>query len=352
MASSIHSPEYFALPNRMCWLCRRESEILRYNHSRSPQSALFREITLQQKAAGGESTASISAVVIEPRHALPRTVNKRTRPLPIPEQTNLPLNTADCPVYNRATRTWTFRVHADCWDLVACRVTDPIACATAWCKSLISANWGFNHPLTSSKPGPQLPKELRGTATPWGKNHRRVSMQQLASFDGLAAELGLAQLPTIHQPLSPSELGLYTSHSSPLLTWPTKATDPLCALPAEILQQIIEHTSTPDLLSLRLASRAVACVSQPSILPRSFWRSRFAPPFEMGFALPERVDGEEVLDWRGMYFLTRRALLRHCVFFPRAGDGPLLARLAKRRYWWDRLRRVVETQGALEGVEG
>jgi hypothetical protein len=42
-----------------------------------------------------------------------------------------------------------------------------------------------------------------------------------------------------------------------------------------------------------------------------------------------------------MYFLVRRALLRHCVVFPRM-ESPLLARLAKRRYWWERLRGVVE----------
>jgi hypothetical protein len=298
---------------------------------------LFTEITFPHNVAGRETTANISATVAEPGLGLARRVDKRRRSSSATEDTNPEHDTVRHPVYNKTTKTWMFRVHADCWDLVACRVSDPTACATAWCKSLISTNWGFHDLAPVSKP-PQLPKGLVGTTTPWGKNYRRISMQRLDSFDGLEAELGLDHLPTVHQPLSLSELGLH-AHTAEPLSWPRKATDPFAALPTEILQQVVEYTSTPDLVSLRLASGAVACVSRPANLPRSFWRSRFEPPFELGFVSPERAAAD--LDWRGMYFLVRRALLRHCVVFPRM-ESPLLARLAKRRYWWERLRGVVE----------
>ncbi|KAK4153087.1 hypothetical protein C8A00DRAFT_34209 [Chaetomidium leptoderma] len=338
MAPPPLSSNSFAAPNRMCWLCRRESDILRYNHSPNPRSALFWEITFPENAAGRERTATISAAITDLGSSLPHSTGKRTKPSSTTEKTRPKLDAVGCPVYSKATKTWAFRVHADCWDLVACQVSDPIACATAWCESLISVNWGFNA-LSPVIKTPKLPKVLTGTTTPHGRNHRRVTMQQLESFDGLAAELGLDHLPTVHKPVSLSHLGLYAPKNDGAPIWPSKANDLFSILPEEILQQIIEYTPTTDLVNLRLASRPITYASRLANLPRRFWRSRFTPPFEMGFASPERVDAD--LDWRGMYFLTRRALLRHCVVFPRT-ESPLLARLAKRRYWWERLRRIAE----------
>ncbi|KAL2174986.1 uncharacterized protein P884DRAFT_271821 [Thermothelomyces heterothallicus CBS 202.75] len=109
-----------------------------------------------------------------------------------------------------------------------------------------------------------------------------------------------------------------------------------------MLQLVIQQKPTSDLASPRLASRAVAPASRIADLPQAFWRGLFAPPFEMGFALPRRADAD--LDWRAMYFLIRRALARHCVVVPRM-ESPLMARLARRRYWWERLGRVAEMEG-------
>lgn len=336
MAPPSCSSKFFAAPDRMCWLCRRDSEILRYKHSPNPRSALFTEITFPPNDKERETTASISVVVAELGY-LPQRLRRKRRLSSGTEGTETEPNTACRPVYNETTRTWAFRVHADCWDLVACRVSDPVACATAWCKFLISTNWGFHDLPPDSMPS-RRPKELLETTTSWGKNYRRTSLQRLDNFDGLATELGLADLPTIYQPRTLSELGLHASNTE-LVTWPSKANNRFATLPLEILQQVMEYTSTPDFVNLRLASRSIACVSRLDNLPHSFWRSRFAPPFEMGFALPERAAAN--LDWRGMYFLIRRALSKHCVAFPRM-ESPLLARLAKRRYWWERLRMVVE----------
>ncbi|KAK3292517.1 uncharacterized protein B0H64DRAFT_435248 [Chaetomium fimeti] len=324
-------PGPFATPDRKCWLCGRESEILRYRHSRNYRSALFREITLPRDASERERTASISAILIAP----PRSAGRRPKP---PSSTEKTLHDS---AYTKTTvRTWTFQVHADCWDLVACRVSDPTACATAFCKSLI-ANYR-DHATPSRIPTPQTrpssgPPRL---TTPPGRNPRRANMHRLESFDGLAAELGLARLPSVHEPASLEQLHLFsytTAPAAPLsadTTTNNKNNDPFTTLPPEILQLLASHTPTTDLLHLRLASRAVAHVSGLDGLPRSFWRSRFGPAFEMGFAQPARAGRD--LDWRGMYFLVRRALRRYCggggggVGLPRV-ESPLLARLAKRR---------------------
>jgi hypothetical protein len=302
---------------------------------------MFLDITLPDDVAGEARTASISEVIIEPGHALSGSASKRAKSLSHLEMAKPELDDVGCPVYSKATKSWTFRVHADCWEIVACRVPDPVACATIFCKSLVSVNWG----LKGRSPEPRPPRELMGATTPHGKNYRRVCMQRLDSFDGLAAEFGLDRLPTVQAPVSLEDLGLSTPNTE-AIAWSSKTQDPFSALPEEILQQIVQHTPTPDLLNLRLASRSVSYVSRLANLPRGFWRSRWAPAFEMGFALPVRVDQD--LDWRGMYFLTRRALMQHSVVFPRM-DSPLLARLSKRRYWWEKFRRVAEMQLDWEG---
>ncbi|GAB1316020.1 hypothetical protein MFIFM68171_06230 [Madurella fahalii] len=247
--------------------------------------------------------------------------------------------------------TWTFRVHAECWDLVSCRVSDPAACATVWCKALISLNWNL-YPLLSGPRIPETPRLLMTTKPPCGKNYRRLSLQQLPSFEGLAAELGLSHIPTFQKAISLDQLGLYApSHES--LVRPGQGTDVFAKLPEEILQQIIRFTPTLGLLSLRLASRPAAYVSRMAALPRSFWLSRFTPPFEMGFALPERHDPD--LDWRALYFLIRRALRQNVIALPRADS--FLARLAKRRHWWERLGEIAELYShwgpgrELEGIQ-
>ncbi|KAK4243320.1 hypothetical protein C7999DRAFT_18313 [Corynascus novoguineensis] len=243
------------------------------------------------------------------------------------------------PVYDKASESWTFHVHADCWELVSCRAPDPIACATAFCRLLISTDRCSDKLYHVSRAYVSARGSAR-SATGNGRNSRRVSMRRLESFDGLEAELGLDHLPTVHEPVSLEQLGVYAPPLTRNIAWPSKAAkDPFSSLPTEIVQHIIEHTPTSDLLNLRLASRAVACISGPAHLPRSFWRSRFVPPFEMGFALAERVD--ERLDWRAMYFLLKRALRRQCVVYPRM-ESPLLTRLAKRRFWWERLERVTQ----------
>ncbi|KAK3902275.1 hypothetical protein C8A05DRAFT_34026 [Staphylotrichum tortipilum] len=357
MALALHAPEYFTVPARMCWLCRREGDARRHNRShRQLPPGVFIEITLPDGVDGREKPASLSVIILQPERAISHNAGMRSRPLSHTEGpaaaasqhqhqdpstgTDTTTTTAACPVYNKAAKMWTFRVHAECWTLASRRIADPVGYATTWCKSLISTNWSFSGVTPASKTD-RLPPALVSTVTPYGTNYRSVSMHRLEDFDGLAGELGVDRVPTVHRPVPLEALDL-PCHPSPAQApsfWPTQATDAFSVLPEELLQQIIQDITTADLLSLRRASRTACLVSRVGSLPQSFWRSRFTPRFEMGFALPEKVGSD--VDWRGMYFLTRRALLRQCVVFP-SMDSPLLTRLAKRRYWWERLRRSAE----------
>ena len=324
-----------AMLSSMCWLCRRETEILRYNHAPDSRPTLFRDITFSQ-VAGVEGQASISPIITSPKQPIPRGAARRTK-LSSPCSRKTDHELVLDPVYDPSTHTWTFRVHADCWDLVACRVSNTIACATAWCKALISLNWNLG-PFPSAPSTHETPKLILGPAPSCKKNYRRLSLEQLDNFDGLATELGLERLPTVvHQTVTLQDLGLATSPQEHHRR-PQTGNDTFASLPDEILQQIIQFTSTSDLSNLRLASKTIAHISRLDALPRSFWFSRFAPPFEMGFALPKQYDRD--LDWRALYFLIRRARLWNMIPLPRTDS--CLARLAKRGYWWERLSVIPE----------
>ncbi|MBE3041739.1 F-box protein, partial [Candidatus Bathyarchaeota archaeon] len=59
--------------------------------------------------------------------------------------------------------------------------------------------------------------------------------------------------------------------------------DTFGGLPFEIVVPILSQLPSTDVCSLRLASKAVAGIFPPHDLPQPFWKSRFAPGFEMAF---------------------------------------------------------------------
>ncbi|KAK3995315.1 hypothetical protein QBC44DRAFT_234261 [Cladorrhinum sp. PSN332] len=315
----------------ICWLCGQESEIIRYWRSLNPRAALYRLITLSGE---GVNHANISRIYSRPISFLPRyTARKRC------------YDTVPSPAYSHATHRWTFRVHVDCWDLVSSRVSDPTVLATNWCRALITMNWKYTYlgllPTHSNSPRLLLSQISPDKKT---KNYRRLSLEILESFDGLQVELRLPQLPTNRLPIPLDQLGLSTLNQVALSSI-SNCNDPFSGLPQALLQQIIQSLPTSDLLNLRLASKPMAQVSTLDALPRSFWLSRFTPPFEMGFALPARFD--QNLDWRGLYFLIRNAckVYGRTTSNPAQRNGSSVARLAKRKYWWERLEGVVELCG-------
>ncbi|KAJ1327896.1 hypothetical protein MN608_07229 [Microdochium nivale] len=84
--------------------------------------------------------------------------------------------------------------------------------------------------------------------------------------------------------------------------------DPFAALPFEIREMILTTLASPDVRSLRLASRAISLATP---LTQHFFSSRFWPGRELeaifdGFLLP--AGKRSGLDWRGLYVFMRRRL--------------------------------------------
>ncbi|KAI0396137.1 hypothetical protein F5Y17DRAFT_137756 [Xylariaceae sp. FL0594] len=67
------------------------------------------------------------------------------------------------------------------------------------------------------------------------------------------------------------------SHGPPFFLEPARSSqDPFCKLPMEILQAILIHLRSPDVLNLKLASRTIANTPPHD----RFWYSRFCPQGE------------------------------------------------------------------------
>ena len=112
---------------------------------------------------------------------------------------------------------------------------------------------------------------------------------------GIDAALSWAKSPG--RTLSPASI------STPI--WPSGscvADDPFYRLPSEIFYATVSLLPSPDICSLREASRAAASLFHLSGLPQSFFASRFAPDREMGFffaGIPKPVSRE--VNWRALY---------------------------------------------------
>ncbi|KAI9147449.1 hypothetical protein HJFPF1_12470 [Paramyrothecium foliicola] len=88
----------------------------------------------------------------------------------------------------------------------------------------------------------------------------------------------------------------------------TGHSDIFTGMPRELVVAMCAELPSDDLCSLRLTSRAVAAVSSPVSLPNSFWHSRFAPDFEMGFYMAGKIPGLPSKDWRALYGQIRRSM--------------------------------------------
>ncbi|XHG05310.1 hypothetical protein AWENTII_008544 [Aspergillus wentii] len=111
---------------------------------------------------------------------------------------------------------------------------------------------------------------------------------------------------------------------------PEISLDIFSKLPIEIAHLLLSSLPSVDVCHLRLASRAIADRSLTKNLPQFFWKSRFLPELEMGFALPENIRKCE--DWRELYFLLRHELGVH------RGCG----RVSNRRRVWQRIGKNTE----------
>jgi F-box domain len=104
------------------------------------------------------------------------------------------------------------------------------------------------------------------------------------------------------------------------------APDPFWAVPDELISEIFSHLSSVDVLNLRLASAKVALVG----LSATFWKSRFLPHHELGFA--RSLHRPETCTWKSWYLLVKGQCKR----------GPRRRNLMNRKRIWLLAGHLVE----------
>ncbi|KAK0617077.1 hypothetical protein B0T14DRAFT_256749 [Immersiella caudata] len=335
-------------PDHMCWLCRREIEMSRPGKFRGHRPSICRIITFYPSSQTSTVSGIGYRVPTDAPTGLAFTVPRRisaslTKPPLIPEKVDMVTTTGR----SASSPQWTFPVHADCWGLLTSRV-HPSTCATILCKALITLNWDWSFPSPLQQHNTNnysLPRLFLAPSPPYSKTyHRRASLQQPQTFYGLAVELGLSPLD-----LSPiSNLAVKLPSPQPLSIAAIKAKrepgsswDVFSALPPSIIPHILCFVHTSDIRSLRFASRTMSRAAQVDALPQTFWRSRFWPEHEMGFAAPEDAhedDSRGERDWNGLYFAVKEVTRKGKR--SSGADGAVSA-LKKRMFWWDRLGGVV-----------
>ncbi|KAM7202492.1 hypothetical protein V8F33_002712, partial [Rhypophila sp. PSN 637] len=247
---------------------------------------------------------------------------------------------------------WAFSVHADCWDMVGCSTDNIEAFALTWCHALVSLNWAFSRRWAHPKIRHHWHLQIMLLERPRDGGTTEQSypgIWRLSDIQALVDVLEPDVLRSGRDRLPLERFDIYPQlHKSATLLGPYKdlperemrRRDIFSTLPEEILQQIFQYTQKADLLKFRLASRTVAYVSRVEALPQHFWFSRFCPGFELSLVLPSTYP--RFPDWRGMYFLIRRALRRAEANGMGGEDYSALEGLMCRKDWARRFAPVLE----------
>lgn len=197
------------------------------------------------------------------------------------------------PYYEDSQLPWSFFFHATCWDILLQRVPEGLSdlsrFLTIFLNVLYCTTWSRHRYV---RPGHDFGGSIQ-FQKPAGDPIRKIIAE---GYSYLLAE-----------PLQPRNVAeiLRICGGHKVFTVPTRAPiirssqgsrDIFSRLPLEVLYMIIELLPSTDIGRLRLASTSTAYMTRPTSLPRRFWRSRFRPDFEMGFAMPIEAAIDE--DWR------------------------------------------------------
>lgn len=241
----LHLPSILRQPDFMCWLCRREIEV-------SPRPALaddpvvnlslpWHRPSLCRIIAFSPKETHISGIGcrLTPTHhdfysqpgtnllsypvlfsVPPYGHQDITSPDPTAALHKAELVTITGSVYTR--HAWTFRVHADCWDVVAARASCPpssremVALATTWARAMAALNWDSVSFVEAAQGDGrfELPRLL---LDPIGKKQQQkkrvryppgVSTQRPETLDALALSLGVGTNNTVLEMVKPEDYRL------------------------------------------------------------------------------------------------------------------------------------------------
>ena len=227
------------------------------------------------------------------------------------------------PTFYRSGSFWAFALHVICWDFLVVRVTNSVDDS----KDIASSIAGnlFNILLSSAYNDKFIPMpghDFGGAAQfqrPIGDPIRDTNN---SCWRFLVSNPGVPQSKVIDSRLDMSSQGAKSGpEHTPIFH---DGRDQFSRLPIEVIYIILAWLPSSDLISLCMTSKVIASLSKKELLPQSFWSSRFAYDFEMGFAFPLNIAPDPIFDWRAQYFAIKQALL--------APDNHL-SLLNRRRIW-------------------
>jgi hypothetical protein len=214
-----------------------------------------------------------------------------------------------------------FGVHDACWTLLMSRITPIVPGQDATCKdtaAVASHLYNVLFCLSEDRQKALNPANDYGGAwtflPPFSSRYNGDLAEEKWSF--ILADPEQASIGNAPPQAWPAEQALIRDAS--------RSDDVFNRLPRELIATLLICLPSVDLCSLRLASRVVSCISSPTNLPMSFWRSRFAPGFEMAFYLGGHFPQSSSRDWPVLY-----GQIRHCLARP--SDYPALC--SRRRIW-------------------
>ncbi|KAJ9355088.1 hypothetical protein DTO280E4_6602 [Paecilomyces variotii] len=208
---------------------------------------------------------------------------------------------------------WSFTFHAACWEILrertSCSLADTGQLATLLFYILYCTTWNETNFIrsghdfggaTNFQDCDRRDDPLREMVSR-GYIYYALDPSRFAGIDDIIHYLGPVHVPPKH-------------HNKAIASEEVSSLDVFAKLPMEIIHLILTWMPPNDIQNLRLASRSVSMRSSVDALSQFFWRSRFSPDFEMGFALPTHLGNH--YDWRSLYFGIKHAL-RTPQFFPR-----------------------------------
>ena len=238
---------------------------------------------------------------------------------------------------------WSFMFHAACWSILvvmfhaACwsilvdrvahygnqdvinkidyRLFQVLHCTPVDDEGILQPGHDYGGIARFRKPQSYMVREMLDQGYLWCF----VEPSRFTSVDDALRHLKLI-LPPLE--LAENHSSIATSHES---------VDGFSKLPAEVVYLLLTGLLSDDVCRLRLASRSVASKSHRDALPQSFWRTRFFPDHEMGFALPIHSE-ERFHDWRHFYFKIKQRL-----------GLPGAEQLKNRKRIWDLVSREAYT---------
>lgn len=212
------------------------------------------------------------------------------------------------PFPNGSPHCRTYLVHEACWRVLLDRTlygnpfTDFVAVALAqlfWGASLYRQySYIRRHDYGGSTEFWDAEGDSMEAMTQGGYGHCVVEPSGFVNIEDLLSCLG-PEIPVEIPATSPITSTSRLEHGSGQFT----------KLPVEVIHMLLTWLRSDDIQRLRLASRPVASTSHPDQLPQFFWHGRFFPDFEMGFAMPIRI--EWFHDWRSLYFRVKCGLKTH-----------------------------------------